>query len=225
MSTLNGSTGARRTPGRVAVVSVLALAFALQGCATQQARPAGCKPLNGGTDATQATVIGGVIGAVAGAAIGGSAAKKGAVGRRNGALFGALAGALAGNAYAKATEQPDGSVKLNMPGNVLFPTGSATLGGEVKPTLDTVASTIKEYCGVTAHVVGHTDNTGSYQVNQPLSQRRAQSVMAYLESQGVEASRLSSEGVADSQPVASNEDAAGRQQNRRVEVLVKPPAP
>lgn len=213
-----------RKPVSIAPLAfVMAVSLTLAGCATQPASTPGCKPL-GGTDATKATVIGGVIGAVAGAVVGGSVADKGAVGRRNGALFGALAGALAGNVYAKATEQPDGSVKLNLPGNVLFPTGSHTLGGEVKPTLDTVASTIKEYCGVTARVIGHTDNVGAYSSNQGLSERRAQSVVAYLESQGVEASRLSSEGLADSSPVASNADAAGRQQNRRVEILVKPPA-
>lgn len=206
-------------------LAVLTMALAMAGCATKPAATGGCKPLGGGTDATKATVIGGVIGAVAGAAVGGAVADKGAVGRRNGALFGALAGALAGNAYAKATEQPDGSVKLDMPGNVLFPTGSHALGNEAKPTLDTVASTIKEYCGVTARVVGHTDNVGTYSSNQGLSERRAQAVVAYLETRGVEASRLASEGMADTAPVASNADAAGRQQNRRVEILVKPPAP
>lgn len=217
------------------LIAAVAATVALAGCKTapQQQQPqarAGCKPLPGTEkpDTTKATVIGGVVGAVAGAAIGGSVANKGAVGRRNGALFGAVAGALAGNAYAKSigmSEEADGSVKLNVPGSVLFPTGSAQLAPSFKSTLDTVAGTIKEYCGVTGQVVGHTDNTGTYAINSKLSLERAQSVVAYLNSQGVEMNRLSADGRADSQPVAPNTDEAGRAQNRRVEIFLRPPAP
>lgn len=218
------------------LVGVLATSFVLAGCQTAGVRPApvaattgpgGCKPLNGGTstDPTTATVVGGVVGAVAGGAIGGSMSNKRSVGTRNGLLLGAIAGALAGNAYAKATQEADGTVKLNVPGSVLFPSGSSTLGPDFKSTLDSVASTIKEYCGVTARVVGHTDNVGAYASNVTLSQRRAQSVTDYLSQQGVEYGRLTSEGVADTQPIASNGDSAGRQQNRRVEIFIRPPAP
>lgn len=228
-------------PTRLMIAATVG-AMALAGCETLPTQSAsvsapaaatgtaGCKPLPGTASAApvKEAAIGAAIGAVTGALIGRNAADKKSVGTRNGALFGALAGALAGTAYAKTvgvTESADGSVKLDVPGSVLFPSGSFQLDQAFKQTLDSVAGTIKEYCGVTARVVGHTDNTGRPESNQLLSQNRAQAVTTYLASRGVEPNRLSSAGVADTQPVASNADAAGRQQNRRVEIFVQPPAP
>ena len=69
-------------------------------------------------------------------------------------------------------------------------------------------------------VIGHTDNTGTHQINQPLSENRALSVRSYLVGKGVDGSRISTTGVADSQPMASNDTAAGRAQNRRVEIYL-----
>lgn len=203
-------------------------AIALAGCQTMPAQQAGgCKPLNGGgTNTATAAGIGAAAGALTGALIGRNTADNKRVGTRNGALFGAVAGALAGTAYAKTvgvSEAADGSVKLNVPGSVLFPTGSYQLSPDFKQTLNSVAGTITEYCGVTARVVGHTDNVGSYSNNLTLSENRAMAVTSYLASQGVDPSRLSSNGLADSEPVASNADAAGRQQNRRVEIFLRPP--
>ncbi|MCY1187099.1 putative lipoprotein YiaD [compost metagenome] len=71
-------------------------------------------------------------------------------------------------------------------------------------------------------MVGYTDSTGSRQHNMDLSQRRAQSVVSYLTSQGVDASRVTARGLGPDQPIASNADANGRAQNRRVEVNLKP---
>jgi len=214
------------------VIAMTAVAVALAGCQTMPAQPTAgnCKPLPGTeqVNPTTSALIGGAIGALAGGAIGRSAASSKSVGTRNGALFGAIAGALAGTAYAKSvnvTESADGSVKLDVPGSVLFPSGSSQLGPDFKQTLNSVAGTINEYCGVTAKVVGHTDNVGSYPINKALSDNRAQAVVSYLATQGVSTSRLVAEGVADTQPIASNADANGRQLNRRVEVFVRPPAP
>lgn len=231
--------GRNRFPYATLIGSVLALA----GCKTlpeaqQQSAVAqtvaapgarACKPLGGGGSSnTSNAAIGAGVGAVVGALIGRSAADKSSVGVRNGALFGALAGALAGSQYNKMigmTEQADGSVKLNIPGQVLFRTGSADVSPAFQQTLDQVGSTIVEYCGLTATVTGHTDSTGSHMTNARLSLARAESVASYLRSRGVDGSRLYAEGRGPDQPIASNADEAGRAQNRRVEIFVRPPAP
>lgn len=207
-----------------------AVAQTVAAAATGTAPPApGCKPLGGGGNSnTTNAAIGAGVGAVVGALIGRSAADKSSVGVRNGALFGALAGALAGSQYNNMigmTEQADGSVKLNIPGQVLFRTGSADVSPAFLQTLDQVGATIVEYCGLTAIVTGHTDSTGSYTTNARLSLARADAVAAYLRSRGVDGSRLYAEGKGPDQPVASNADEAGRAQNRRVEIFVRPPAP
>jgi hypothetical protein len=149
----------------VIVVAGVALAGCAVGPQQQAAGPAGCKPLGGGggnSDTTNA-VIGGVAGGVLGGVIGSSVSKNSRVGARNGILLGALTGALVGSQYNKMigmTEQDDGSVKLNIPGSVMFRSGSAEISPAFAGTLDSVANTIKEYCGVTGTVIGHTDSTG-----------------------------------------------------------------
>lgn len=222
---------------RFAIVAVSAIALA--GCQTmpqqqqpQQISSGGCKPLGGGGGGgntnTQNAAIGAAAGALIGGLIGSSAAKKSSVGARNGILLGALAGGLAGSKYNSMigmTEQNDGSVKLNIPGSVMFRTGSADISPEFASTLDSVAGTIKEYCGVTGTIVGHTDSTGSAALNQRLSQDRARSVASYLASRGVDPSRLSQDGRGPAEPVADNSTEAGRAQNRRVEMFIRPPAP
>lgn len=226
---------------RFAVIAVSAIALA--GCQTmpQQQQPqqisstgpGGCKPLGGGggnapNSNTKNAAIGAAAGAVLGGLIGSSAAKKSSVGARNGILLGALTGALVGSKYNSMigmTEQQDGSVKLNIPGSVMFRTGSAEISPEFASTLDSVGGTIKEYCGVTGSIIGHTDSTGSAQTNQRLSQERARSVASYLSAKGIDPSRLTQDGRGPAEPVADNSTEAGRAQNRRVEIFIRPPAP
>lgn len=105
-------------------------------------------------------------------------------------------------------------------GDVLFATGKAELMGGAASNLDKLASFLKEYPERTAEIEGHTDNVGSADLNRGLSQRRADSVKTYLVQQGVESSRLSTTGKGFDSPVAGNESAAGRQQNRRVEIII-----
>lgn len=211
---------------RLATITVVAVA--LVGCQTAppQGASAGCKPL-GGNSNTQNAAIGAVAGAVLGAAVGGAAAKKTSVGVRNGALIGALGGALAGsqyNAMIGMTELPDGSVRLNIPGSVMFRSGSADITPAFASTLDSVAGTIREYCGLTGTIVGHTDSTGTPDGNRKLSSDRARSVAGYLVSRGVDGSRLQQFGRGQDEPIASNATESGRAQNRRVEIFVRPPA-
>ncbi|MFX8569821.1 OmpA family protein, partial [Acinetobacter baumannii] len=88
------------------------------------------------------------------------------------------------------------------------------------PVLDAVADVLKEYKDTTITVSGHTDNVGADAYNQKLSQDRAGSVSSYLVARGVAAARVSSVGYGKSYPIASNNDEAGRSQNRRVEVRI-----
>ena len=81
---------------------------------------------------------------------------------------------------------------------------------------------LREYEKTIIEVAGHTDSTGSDAYNQRLSERRAQSVAQYLEGQGIRPLRIVTEGYGERYPVASNETAAGRQQNRRVELTLAP---
>lgn len=108
---------------------------------------------------------------------------------------------------------------ISLPG-VNFETNSATLTGASLSILDGAASTLNQYTDINAEVAGHTDSTGAAAYNQGLSERRAASVRDYLVSKGVAASRLSSRGYGEDQPIADNSNAAGRAQNRRVELKV-----
>jgi outer membrane protein OmpA-like peptidoglycan-associated protein len=105
-------------------------------------------------------------------------------------------------------------------GDVLFATGKAELMGGAASNLDKLANFLKEYPQRTAEIEGHTDNVGSADLNRGLSQRRADSVKSYLVQRGVESNRLSTTGKGFDAPVASNDTAAGRQQNRRVEIII-----
>jgi len=91
---------------------------------------------------------------------------------------------------------------------------------EKKPR--SVSIVLKEYNQTLIDVTGHTDSTGSDQYNLELSQKRAQSVAAYLIGQGIESVRFYSRGAGESQPIATNDTAAGREQNRRVEIRLSP---
>ena len=104
-------------------------------------------------------------------------------------------------------------------GDVLFDTGKATLKPGAYATIDRLASALKEDTARKVVIEGHTDSVGSDDFNQVLSQNRAQSVQAALMERGVSGSQISAVGKGEAFPVASNDDAAGRQQNRRVELI------
>ncbi len=107
------------------------------------------------------------------------------------------------------------------PSKVLFKSGSAVLLPVGKAELDKVATFLKDNTGFSVNVNGHTDNTGSDKVNDPLSVKRAEVAKAYLISKGVDGARLFAEGFGSSQPVDSNDTPQGRAQNRRVDVKIK----
>ncbi len=172
------------------------------------------------------------IGAAAGAGIGAL------VGGEKGALIGAGVGALGGAATGGYMDvqarklrqellgtgvqvaQQDGKVYLIMPGNITFGSNEATIQSSFQPVLTSVAKVIKEYNKTMVQIVGYTDNTGSAALNNSLSLRRANSVANYLRLQGVDGNRIITDGLGSSNPIASNATAAGREQNRRVEIVL-----
>jgi outer membrane protein OmpA-like peptidoglycan-associated protein len=115
-------------------------------------------------------------------------------------------------------KKTDRGVVVTM-GDVLFDTGKATLKPGAYATIERLATVLKEDASRKVLIEGHTDSVGSDEYNQSLSERRAQSVQSALLERGVEASQISTVGKGESTPVASNDNAAGRQQNRRVELV------
>jgi outer membrane protein OmpA-like peptidoglycan-associated protein len=110
-------------------------------------------------------------------------------------------------------------------GDVLFDTGKASLKSGATNNLNKLVAFLNEYSDRTVLIEGYTDSVGSEDYNQGLSERRADSVKSYLAGQGIGSIRLSASGKGENDPVASNDSAAGRQQNRRVEVIISnPPA-
>ena len=172
------------------------------------------------------------IGAAAGAGIGAL------VGGKKGALIGAASGAAVGagtGAYmdiqAKKLRQEllntgvqvqeaDGQIYLIMPGNITFDTNDASIKPAFQPVLDSIAKVIKEYNKTLVQVNGYTDSTGSAATNNSLSLMRANSISNYLRVKGVDGNRIVANGYGSSNPIASNSTAAGREQNRRVEIVL-----
>jgi len=104
---------------------------------------------------------------------------------------------------------------------IVFKTGSAVLLAKGKPVLDTVVAYLKRNPDVEVTIDGHTDNTGSDKVNNPLSVKRAEATKKYLVSKGINADRMTTAGFGSTQPVADNKTAEGRQKNRRIEIKIK----
>ena len=109
-------------------------------------------------------------------------------------------------------------------GDVLFESDRADLKAGSASNLNQLVAFLGKYPNRTVMIEGHTDSVGSEDYNQGLSQRRADSVRSYLVGQGIDAARLTTMGAGESAPVAGNESATGRQQNRRVEVIISNPA-
>lgn len=192
-----------------------------------------------GEQQTSKAAKGAGIGALTGAVAG--ALSESGKDRRRAALKGAVLGGAVGGGIgyymdvqeAKLRQQLEGTgvrvvrngdvIQLVMPGNITFDTNSAAIRADFFSVLDSVALVLAEYDKTAIRISGHTDSTGSDSYNQRLSQQRAGSVGTYL-SRKVDAGRIQAVGYGESSPVASNDTAAGRQQNRRVELELMPPA-
>lgn len=185
---------------------------------------------------TSKAVWGTAIGAATGAATGALVSDN----HGTGALVGGLAGAALGGGvgYYMDTQEAelraelastgvsvirDGdNIRLIMPGNITFKTDSADINAGFYATLNSVAKVLNKYDNSTVMVMGFTDSTGSAAYNQTLSQNRASAVAAYLQGQGVKSNRFEILAMGASNPIADNSTAAGRQQNRRVEIKIIP---
>jgi outer membrane protein OmpA-like peptidoglycan-associated protein len=185
------------------------------------------------TKAGTGALIGGGAGAVVGAGVGAMAGggKGAAVGGAVGAGVGAGTGALIGHYMDKqeadlkkvksANVKREGDkliVRFNSA--ILFDTGKAKLKPAVEKDLGEFAGVLKQYPDTNLVVEGHTDNVGKKAKNKKLSETRAESVMSYLDGQGVVRARMTGVGYADDRPVGDNKTDEGRQANRRVEIQI-----
>ncbi|MEQ1800944.1 MAG: OmpA family protein [Gammaproteobacteria bacterium] len=125
---------------------------------------------------------------------------------------------------ALQAEATDRGLVLTL-GDVLFATGKSDVKVGSASNLNKLVAFLNKYPDRTVQIEGHTDNVGSEDSNQGLSQRRAESVKAYLVQQGIPASRLTATGMGETQPLADNDSQTGRQQNRRVVAVIDNPAP
>lgn len=212
------------------IFTVAALALILSACATND-------PYTGERK-TSNTTVGAVVGAIGGAVVGAATSSKSD--REKGVLTGAAAGAAIGGgvgAYMDKQERElrqrlqgsgvqvrreGNNIELVMPGNITFDTGRSDIRPGFYPVLDSVAEVLAEFKQTRINISGHTDNTGGADLNQRLSEDRANSVESYLVNRRVSPGRVSSAGYSYRYPVASNATAEGRQANRRVELELEP---
>lgn len=191
----------------------------------------GCASLQNASKTQKGAVIGAAGGAAAGAVVGKYAGSttKGAI---IGAVVGGAAGAVIGHRMDEKAKEieaslPDAKVErvgegilVTMPSGLLFDFDSSTLREASRRDLANLANTLNEMSDTELLVAGHTDSVGSDDYNYRLSERRAQAAANYLMARGVAGSRINVTGLGESEPVASNDTASGRQQNRRVEVAI-----
>ncbi|MDY0746680.1 OmpA family protein [Paucibacter sp. R3-3] len=186
------------------------------------------------------TAQGAGIGALGGAALG--ALVGGGNGATKGAVIGGIAGAIGGNIWSKKQEErqraleqqtqgtgvevtrtADNQLKLNIPSDISFDVGRADIKPNLRGVLDDFAYGLKDDAAARVRIVGHTDNTGTDAINDPLSERRAESVRNYLVDRGVSGGRIDTAGRGEREPIADNSTEAGRAKNRRVEIYIREP--
>jgi outer membrane protein OmpA-like peptidoglycan-associated protein len=181
------------------------------------------------------TVKGTGIGAAAGGVVGGIIGKQTgntAVGAIIGAAIGGAAGAYIGNYMDKQAEEMQADlqgakiervgegIKITFDSGILFDVNKATLRDEAKKNLDKLAVILNKYPDTNILIEGHTDATGSDELNLQLSRDRSGAVANYIAALGVDPTRVTTMGYGKSQPIATNDTPEGRQQNRRVELAI-----
>jgi outer membrane protein OmpA-like peptidoglycan-associated protein len=210
---------------RIQFVSFVTLAaFALAGCQTNTGTVLDKK-------STQGAILGTLAGAAAGAAIGGHEHRAG--GALIGAAGGALAGGLIGHYLDKQAQELDAipgadvqrrddSLLVNFQSALLFDSGSSTLNPGAYDRMRSLATTLNNYPKSQVIIKGHTDAEGTDNLNQRLSEQRADRVRQFLISEGVNGARISAIGFGETMPIATNATPEGRAQNRRVEIEIRP---
>jgi outer membrane protein OmpA-like peptidoglycan-associated protein len=208
-------------------IAVLAATLGVAGCANM-------------TETQKGTAKGAGIGAGAGAVVG--AIAGGGKGAAIGAAVGAGAGAIAGNVWSKrmqaqkqemeaatagtgveVSQTADNRLKLDIPSDVSFDTNRADIKPNFRPVLDNFAASLAKNPVTTVTIIGHTDSSGTDAINNPLSVNRAASARDYLIARGVASNRISIDGRGSREPLVTNDTAANRAKNRRVEIYVAEP--
>lgn len=189
------------------------------------------------TETQRGTAQGAGIGAAAGALLG--AATGGSKGAAQGAVLGGALGAGGGYIWSKkmqdqkmameratagtgvaVSQTTDNRLKLDIPSDVSFDVGRAAIKPNFAPILNQFASSLNQNPVTTVTIIGHTDNTGSDAINNPLSVDRAEAARDYLVSRGVARTRIATDGRGSREPIADNNTQQGRDKNRRVEIYV-----
>lgn len=221
---------------------LLMFTLVFSGCTTSQTAGSGSLPDSNGTgqrkDGMSKTAKGGIIGAGGGAVVGGVVGgllggKKGtAIGAIAGAAVGGSTGAIIGRKMDKQAEELQRDmknarvervgegIKITFDSGILFDTNKSDLRPASISEIDNMAEVLKKYPDTNVLIEGHTDNTGSDAINQPLSERRAQAVANETRARGVAAERITTQGYGSTQPVADNATMEGKQANRRVEIAI-----
>lgn len=212
------------------MVYVLGGSLVLSGCVFS-----GCASMN---NTGKGALIGGGGGAAVGAGIGAIIGKgKGAaIGAAIGTAIGSGTGALIGRRMDKQKKELEAiegakvetvqdvnnlqAIKVTFDNGILFATNQTSLNASAQESLTKFAHSLKNTPDTDVTIYGHTDNTGTREVNVRISRERANSVAGFLVGQGVNNARIKTEGMAYDQPVADNSTAEGRAQNRRVEIYI-----
>jgi outer membrane protein OmpA-like peptidoglycan-associated protein len=202
------------------MIAVALSTFVISGCASNF------------SNTQKGAGIGAVVGALIGKGTGDNDKKR--------YVWGAALGALAGGAIGKYMDNQEAafreelansgvevyregdSIRLSIPGNITFASGNAAIVTSFYPVLEDVAKVLNRYEKTKLSIEGHTDSVGDANYNRQLSIQRANSVANYLQGTGVMANRLQTIGMGEGQPISSNDNTQGRQENRRVELRVIP---
>ena len=206
--------------------------YLITGVAAVVILATGCAEMS---DTQRRTATGAGVGALAGAVL--SSATGGRAG--TGAVVGAGVGALGTYIWSQnmerqkremeqatqgtgiaVTQTQDNQLKLDIPSDISFAVGRSDIQSNFAPVLDRFAEGLRNNPNTDVRIIGHTDNTGSDAVNNPLSLDRAASTRNYLTGRGNDGRRISIEGMGERQPIATNDTAQGRSRNRRVEIYV-----
>ncbi len=210
------------------LVFVVVLTLGLGGCASMDE-----SQQNTAKGTAAGTGVGAALGAVIGALAGDPALGAGigaGVGLAGGYLWSShmekqkkeLEAVTAGTGI-EVTQTQNNMLKMNIPGDFSFDTGSARIKQNMHPVLGSIASGLASNPTSLAMIIGHTDDTGSDAVNSPLSINRAINTRSYLVSQGIPSSRIVIEGHGSHEPIALNDSPANRAKNRRIEVFMYEP--
>jgi outer membrane protein OmpA-like peptidoglycan-associated protein len=200
------------------IIVLVSASLALTGCTANKA--------------VTGAAIGAATGAILGKSTGNHKGKRAWIGAAIGALAGAAVGQYMNNQEEAFRQELAGSgidivregdkIRLIMPSNITFANNQSSISPNFLPILDAVARVMNKYDKTFLAIDGYTDSTGDASYNFTLSEKRAESVKGYLMREGVMGQRMHVTGYGATQPIASNDTAAGRAENRRVEITIIP---